>query len=107
MTTIVLPTDKLNRPIQAMGVGTTQTISFGPVSFATSNALSKNTIIVRLAATAPCHVAISTGTPTASSSSMYLPAGVPEYFAVNGYETLKVAAVQNSTAGVLYVTEMS
>jgi hypothetical protein len=38
---------------------------------------------------------------------MYLPAGVPEYFAVNGYETLKVAAVQNSTAGVLYVTEMS
>jgi hypothetical protein len=107
MTDIVLPTDKLNNPIQAMGVGTTQVISFGPVSFAIANALSKNTIIIRLVATAPCHVAIGTGTPTATSTSMYLPAGVPEYFSVNGFQTLKVAAVQNATAGVLYVTEMT
>lgn len=106
MTTITLPTDKLNNPIQAMGVGVTQSISFSGTSAATSNALSKNTIIVRLVATQPCFVAVGTGTPTATTSSMYLPAGVPEYFGVNGFETLKIAALQVAASGVLYVTEM-
>ena len=33
-------------------------------------------------------------------------AGVPEYFRVNGNETIKVAGIQLSAGGSLYVTEM-
>lgn len=106
MTTIVLPADKFNNPIQAMGIGTTQVVNFGLSSVATNNAMSKNTIIVRLVATTACFVRISTGTPTATTSDLFLPAGVPEYFAVNGWETVKVAALQASASGSLYVTEM-
>lgn len=106
MTTITLPADKFNNPIQAMGPGVTQTISFSGTSAATTNAMSKNTIIVRLIATQPCFVAFDTGTPTATTASLYLPAGIPEYFAVNGWETIKIAALQASSAGSLYVTEM-
>lgn len=106
MTDITLPADKFNNPIQAMGIGVTQAVNFGLSSVATNNALSKNTIIVRLVATTACFVKISTGTPTATASDMFLPAGVPEYFGVNGYQTVKVAALQSSAAGTLYVTEM-
>lgn len=106
MTDITLPADKFNNPIQAMGIGVTQVVNFGLSSVATNNALSKNTIIVRLVATTACFVKISTGTPTATASDMFLPAGVPEYFGVNGYQTVKVAALQSSAAGTLYVTEM-
>lgn len=106
MTDITLPADKFNNPIQAMGIGVTQVVNFGLSSVATNNALSKNTIIVRLVATTACFVKISTGTPTATSSDLFLPAGVPEYFGVNGYQTVKVAALQSSASGTLYVTEM-
>lgn len=106
MTDITLPADKFNNPIQAMGIGVTQLVNFGLSSVATNNALSKNTIIVRLVSTTSCFVRISTGTPTATASDMLLIAGVPEYFAVDGYKTLKVAALQSTAAGTLYVTEM-
>lgn len=107
MTDIILPADKFNNPIQAMRIGTTQTISITGSSAATANAFSKNTIIVRLVATQPCFVTISTGTPTATTSGLYLPAGIPEYFGVNGYETLKAAALAESASGTLYITEMA
>lgn len=107
MTDIMLPADKHDNPIQAMAPGVTQTIAFSGTSAATTNALSKNTVVVRLLATQPCFIKIGTGTPTATTSDMYLPAGIPEYFAAEGIYTLKVAALQVSAAGTLYVTEMT
>lgn len=107
MTSIILPADKFNNPIQAMRIGVTQAIGLTGSSAATANAFSKNTIIVRLVASEPCFVRIGTGTPTATSADMYLPAGIPEYVGVNGYETLKAAAIAVSASGTLYVTEMS
>ena len=105
MTSIVLPADKFNNPIQAMGIGATQVLTVGLSSVA-SSALSKNTIIVRLVSTADCFVKISTGNPTATAGDLFMPAGIPEYFAVNGWETVKVATLQSSAGGSLYVTEM-
>jgi hypothetical protein len=43
--------------------------------------------------------------PTATSSSLYLPANVPEYFAVR--ESCEVAVLQVSTGGTLSVVEMN
>lgn len=107
MTDILLPSDKHDNPIQAMAPGVTQTLVFSSTSAATTNALSKNTVVVRLIATQPCFVKIATGTPTATTADMYLPAGIPEYFAAEGIYTLKVAALSVGTAGTLYVTEMA
>jgi hypothetical protein len=106
MTDIILPADKFNNSIQAMRIGVTQSVTVGLSSAATANALSKNTIIVRLVSTSDCFVKITTGTPTATPADMFLPAGVPEYIGVDGFTTLKVAAIQSTTGGTLYVTEM-
>ena len=106
MTDIILPADKFNNSIQAMRIGVTQSVTVGLSSAATANALSKNTIIVRLVSTSDCFVTITTGTPTATPADMFLPAGVPEYIGVDGFTTLKVAAIQSTAGGTLYVTEM-
>jgi hypothetical protein len=106
MTDIILPADKFNNSIQAMRIGVTQSITVGLSSTATANALSKNTIIVRLVSTSDCFVKITTGTPTATPADMFLPAGVPEYIGVDGFTTLKVATIQSTASGTLYVTEM-
>ena len=106
MTDIILPADKFNNSIQAMRIGVTQSVTFSLTSAVTTNALSKNTIIVRLVSTSDCFVKITTGTPTATPADMFLPAGVPEYIGVNGFETMKVAAIQSTAGGTLYVTEM-
>jgi hypothetical protein len=106
MTDIILPADKFNNSIQAMRIGVTQSITVGLASAATANALSKNTIIVRLVSTSDCFVKITTGTPTATPADMFLPAGVPEYIGVDGFNTLKVATIQSTAGGTLYVTEM-
>ena len=106
MTDIILPADKFNNSIQAMRIGVTQSVTVGLSSAATANALSKNTIIVRLVSTSDCFVKIATGTPTATPADMFLPAGVPEYIGVDGFTTLKVAAIQSTAGGTLYVTEM-
>jgi hypothetical protein len=106
MTDIILPADKFNNSIQAMRIGVTQSVTFSLTSAVTTNALSKNTIIVRLVSTSDCFVKITTGTPTATPADMFLPAGVPEYIGVDGFNTLKVAAIQSTAGGTLYVTEM-
>ena len=106
MTDIILPADKFNNSIQAMRIGVTQSVTFSLTSAVTTNALSKNTIIVRLVSTSDCFVKITTGTPSATPADMFLPAGVPEYIGVDGFNTLKVAAIQSTAGGTLYVTEM-
>jgi len=106
MTDIILPADKFNNSIQAMRIGVTQSVTVGLSSAATANALSANTIIVRLVSTSDCFVKITTGTPTATPADMFLPAGVPEYIGVDGFTTLKVATIQSTAGGTLYVTEM-
>ncbi len=106
MTITVLAKDHFNDPIQALAPSTTQTVAISGTSAATTNALSKETIVVRLISTTNCFVNIGTGTPTATTANTPLFAGVPEYFRVSGYQTIKVAGIQMSSAGSLYVTEM-
>lgn len=63
------------------------------VTFSTSTASSAfntQTRLVRILADANCHVEVGSA-PTATTSNMYLPAGVPEYFTVQPGD--KIAAV--------------
>jgi hypothetical protein len=61
---------------------------------------------VRLVATSDCWISFGAA-PTAvasGTSSIFLPAGVPEYFWV--YPGEKVAVIQNAAAGSLNIAEM-
>jgi hypothetical protein len=106
MTNTFLAKDHLNHAIQALSPSTTQTVTVSGSSSATSNALSKNTVVIRVLATTACFIKIGTNTPSATTSDVPIAANVPEYFRVNGYETLKVAVIQLASGGALYVTEM-
>lgn len=92
-----------NNPGQVFTPVTNQTITTGAVSAALTNPFGTYTTIVRLCATAACHVKLG-ATPTATASDMYLPANTVMYIEVAPGQ--KVAAIQNAAAGVLHVTEM-
>lgn len=87
----------------AAPTGTTQTITTSGSSAATSSAVATTTRVVRIVTTEDCHIAFATS-PTATTSGPFLPAKQVEYFKITGGH--KVAAIQSSTAGTVYVTEM-
>lgn len=65
-----------------------------------------NTRHIRLVGTVSCWVSFGTNPVAAirSTNSMFLPAGLPEYFWVRQGEQL--AVIQDATAGFLYITEL-
>lgn len=90
--------------VPAFRPGSTQSAAFTSSSAAISNAVGANTRVVRLVATTDCFVAFGSA-PTATTSGLFLPAGVPEYFRVDSGD--KVAAIRSTSDGTLYVTEMA
>lgn len=81
---------------------TTQTVTVGVASAATTNAVS-NTKYVRIVSTTDCHIAFDT-TPTATTADIFLPADKPEIFQITPGH--KVAAIQNAAGGTMFVTEL-
>ena len=71
-TTVAIDADNLH-PIQALPLGTTQTISVASSSAATSSAFATGTTVVRVVSTTDCHI-IFAASPTATTSTAYLPA---------------------------------
>lgn len=59
---------------------------------------------VRVISTTNCHIAVGVS-PTATTDDFYLPAGLPEYLRVP--DGGKVAVIQNSAGGSLYISEMT
>jgi hypothetical protein len=96
-----LARDITGHMVPALGLGATLVVAFTGTS-AQSAAVDENTLVVRLVATADCFVAIG-ASPTATTSSAYLPAGVVEYLAIRPGH--KVAALQASAGGNLYITQ--
>jgi hypothetical protein len=78
--------------------GATQKMAVGATSAASAETGAG---VVRLLATADCHVALGSN-PTADANALLLPANTPEYFACNG--TDKVAAIPDTAAGALSIT---
>lgn len=73
-------------------------------SSAASPAFTNQTTIVRVVSTTDCHIRFDAN-PTATTTQMYLPANVVEYFRVNPGH--KIAGIQRAAGGSLYVTEMT
>lgn len=69
-----------------------------------SAAFGSLTTKIRLVATQDCHVRFA-ASPTATSSDMLLPAGIPEVFQVTPGE--KVGVIRSSADGVLHVTQLT
>jgi hypothetical protein len=89
--------------IPALKPVTTQTVSISGTSAATSNAVGSNTTVVRIISDTACHYVIG-ASPTATTSSPYLPANVFEYVRVTpGVD--KVAFIQSASSGSAYVSE--
>tara|TARA_R100001443_G_scaffold1750_2_gene6107 strand:+ start:2168 stop:2482 length:315 start_codon:yes stop_codon:yes gene_type:complete len=102
-TTLAVGQDLLE-PIQVLPLGTTQTISVASSSAAISSAFAVGTTVVRVVSTTDCHIIFAVS-PTATTSTAYLPANQVEYFKVNAGE--KVAAIRATADGTLYATEMA
>ena len=73
-------------------------------SSAASPAFANQTTIVRVVSTTDCFIRFDAN-PTATTSHMYLPANVVEYFRVTPGE--KIAGIQRTASGNLYVTQMT
>lgn len=83
---------------------TTQTVTVGAASAATTNAVGSNIHAVRLISTTACHIKIEQA-PTATTSDFLMAANREEYFTIHPGE--KVAVIQNAAGGTLYVTELT
>lgn len=87
---------------ESIYIGTTQKIAFTNSSLQSTNSISNNVTIVRLYADQDCYIAMGAN-PTATTSGLYLPGGIIEYFSVNAGD--KVAALRSTLDGTLYITE--
>lgn len=83
-----------------------ETVTYSGTPGLTAQAVTNSQTRVRLVCDSDCFVAVSQGSTTAATSSpVYLPNGVPEYFIVKAGSQIMV--IQDSASGSLYVTHMS
>jgi large exoprotein involved in heme utilization and adhesion len=86
-------------------LGTHQKVAFTGTA-GTSAVISNGVNVVRVCMTSAGYIAFGTA-PTATTSSVYMPAGVVEYFIVPDGGTTKISAVQDSAGGNVHITELS
>lgn len=96
------PTDGNGEAIQALRPSITHTLNFTGISTATP-VFQKTTVVVRVYATQDCFVDFGV-TPVADNTQMPLPGGLVEFFKVEDND--KIAAIQDTSAGTLYITEL-
>ncbi len=91
----------------------THIVTIAGTSAATTTPTSLYVDVIRVVCTVDCYVAIAASgqgvyaaTPSVSeTTSVYLPANVPEYFRIGSQS--KIAVIQVTSGGSLIVTEMS
>lgn len=91
-----------NNVLNAIVPGVSQSLAIG-ASSAQSTAVASATAVVQLIATVACFVKSGSSPTAVANTSTYLPANVPIMLGVNGGD--KIAVIQASGAGVLYITE--
>jgi hypothetical protein len=85
-------------------LGAAQEVTTG-VASAASGAFGSQTRQIRVAATAACRIRVDNGTPTATATDTYLPADTVEWLDVTPGQ--RIAAIQETAAGKLSVTEIA
>ncbi len=73
-------------------------------SHAESAAMDASTKVVRLLATVDCYVAIGVGA-VATNASLYMVAGVPEFFGITNGISEVVSVLQVSSGGTLSIAQ--
>lgn len=81
---------------------TTQVVAYTGTAGVITNPVGAGIQVVRVVLTSAGHIKIGAA-PTATTSDIYMPAGIPEYFSVREGE--KISAIQVSAGGNLHVTE--
>lgn len=90
--------------IHALRPGTVQKKAYTGTAGVIDDAVGENTTVVRVYCTTDAHILIGSS-PTATANHTPIAADSPEYFRVApGVD--KVSAIQQSTGGDLFVTEM-
>ncbi len=84
--------------------GTTQSKAYTGTAGTIDDPISGGITVIRVWLTTAGYIAID-ASPTATTSDIPMPANTPEYFVVPPGS--KVSAIQASSGGTLYVTEMS
>jgi hypothetical protein len=93
-----LARDRLGNVIQALPIGTTQTVAYTGTAGVTTNAIG--TSMFRIVCTTDAFVATGTA-PTATTAGMFVPAKTPEWFPIDPGH--KVSVIQASASGSAYI----
>lgn len=88
--------------INGVNPGASQAVAVG-ASSTQSSAVGANTQAVLLCSTVACFVTVGASPTAVANTSMYLPANTLLFVAIGGSQ--KVAVIQASGAGSLYITE--
>lgn len=96
-----LAKDSNHNIVQALRPGTNQEVAVQSSSTVLGNSLTST--VARLCASVDCRIAVG-ASPTATASSMRLPAGIVEYIGVTVGD--KIAVIREAADGALTVTEM-
>ena len=93
---------QINHSVPGVSPGVSQVVAIGGSS-AQSSAVGANTTAVLVCSTVACFVAVGANPTAVANTSMYLPANTPLFVGLAGGQ--KVAVIQASGAGSLYITE--
>lgn len=85
-------------------LGTHQSVAYTGTAGTISNGVGAQTYAVRVIVTSAAYVKIG-DSPTATTSDVYMPAGIAESFTITPGQ--KVSAIQVSAGGTLHVTELN
>ena len=91
-----------NAIIQAGRPGTVEVVAYTGTHGVMATAIEAQTYAVRVVCTTASHIKFGAA-PTATTSDIYMPAGVPEYFVVTPGQ--KISAVQVSAGGNMHVLQ--
>src|SRR5712691_3683846 len=79
-----------------------QTVPYTASSAQAASPFGPQTFQIRVVASSDCHVKVGTGSLTATTSDLFLPAHLVDYFMVTPGE--RIAAVQAATDGLVTAT---
>lgn len=86
--------------------GVNHSVAYTGTAAKTTSPISDNIFLVRVVLTTAGFIKVGPSAGLAATTSdMYLPAGVPEYFAVRAGE--HISAIQSASNGTMYITEMT
>lgn len=97
-----LPRDSRNVPVNVLQPIDTMAVPVG-ASSTLINTFEDGVEVLRIVATVNCHIEFGPA-PIATTSSMFMPAGVVEYFQRKPGHV--IAVIQSATAGMVYISSM-